>query len=751
MTYVLNLRQTKMTLIRIGSNTFPDKCHFGLTQIEYVGHLINHLGMHFTETKLNKVLHFDRPSTQAGLKSFLGLINYFRDHVEHFAGISKPLNDMLTDYSRRKQLSWTPDLEQAFELAKQSVYNCKFVYYVDDQLELYLHTDASDYAIGGYLFQLIFTGDVDTTGKPISKERPIAFCSHILTAAQCKAWPTIEKEAYAIIYAIKKFEPYLRDRHFVLRTDHRNLTFIDKEQSARVNRWRLLLQEFDFDIEYLPGLNNVLADRLSRDVVRADLPPATVAKIVAVIADPARRSISIVHNDIMGHFGVDRTMQLLRGQGQTWHRMRNDVDTFIKECPYCQKAKEQPLTTTVQRYTLATRQPMQSLHIDSIGPLPKDALGNHYVLVIIDAFSRFIEMYPISSLEAKPAVDALLKHVCRFGIPAEVRTDNATQFKDVFHQLLLKLHIAHPTTIPHSHEENAIVERANKEIMRHLRPMILETPTIRDYWSEALPLVQRIFNSTIKESTGVAPAAIIFGNAIDLNRHLLESMPAPPTDKPLSQLEWIERMTTVQTAIIEAARDMQNKKDQEHLFPPTKRQRVTPPTSDVDPPMTEYNDGDYVLLSYPDGAFGSKPPDKLFMRLRGPFQVVTHDGPRYTVRNLTNNKTHDVHVSQLRPFQYDPATTDPRAIAMNEMSMRDIEQVLQHRGNLYGPKAELSFLVRWLNSTPADDSWVPWKTVYRSPAAHAYLIGIKRTSMIPAEFRQQAVQAAAQAAQAAQQ
>ena len=181
-----------------GITANPDKCHFGLTQIEYVGHLINYLGMHFSEEKLNKVLHFDRPHTQAGMKSFLGLINYFRDHVEHFAGITKPLNDQLLNYTKRKVLQWTPDLDLAFEQAKQAVYTCKFVYYVDDHLELYLHTDASDYAIGGYLFQLIPSGELDSKGRPIYKERPITFCSHILTAAQCKAWPTIEKEAYAI-------------------------------------------------------------------------------------------------------------------------------------------------------------------------------------------------------------------------------------------------------------------------------------------------------------------------------------------------------------------------------------------------------------------------------------------------------------------------------------------------------------------------------------------------------------------------
>ena len=208
-------------------------------------------------------------------------------------------------------------------------------------------------------------------------------------------------------------------------------------------------------------------------------------------------------------------------------------------------------------------------------------------------------------------------------------------------------------------------------------------------------------------------------------------------------------MSKLQALIIEAAQDNQRARDQEHLFPSPKRQRSQQPISDVELPITEFKDGDYVLVSYPDSGLGKRAPDKLLMPYKGPYQVVRHAGSRYTVRYCGDGKLRDVFVSQLRPFSYDPQTVNPKDIALKEMATLDIEKVLDHRGNLYGSRDQLSFKVRWANSTPDDDAWVPWKAVYRFPAAHAYFIQIKHKHMIPREFKDQAERTAIALAQAA--
>ena len=113
-------------------------------------------------------------------------------------------------------------------------------------------TDASDYGIGGYLYQ-----QVD------GKEQPVAFVSKSLSGPQLR-WPTIQKEAYAVFYCITHLEYLLIDRKFCLMTGHANLVYIDKSVDMMVQRWKTALGSYDFVIEHISGTKNILADYLSR-------------------------------------------------------------------------------------------------------------------------------------------------------------------------------------------------------------------------------------------------------------------------------------------------------------------------------------------------------------------------------------------------------------------------------------------------------------------------------------------------------
>jgi hypothetical protein len=92
--------------------------------------------------------------------------------------------------------------------------------------------------------------------------KALKFFSKLLSAVQ-RRWPANEKEQYALVVGLKTFEYLVRDIHFILRTDHRNLQFL-KVESAKVLRWKIFIQEFNFELEYYPGANNVAADALSR-------------------------------------------------------------------------------------------------------------------------------------------------------------------------------------------------------------------------------------------------------------------------------------------------------------------------------------------------------------------------------------------------------------------------------------------------------------------------------------------------------
>ena len=102
----------------------PDKCSFGMTHVEFVGHLISSDGINFTDTKKNKVVNFKTPSTHKEMKSFLGLTNYFRDHIHHYSDLSKPLQDMVLKYQPGKLLQWNSVCSAAFHKCKEAIVNC---------------------------------------------------------------------------------------------------------------------------------------------------------------------------------------------------------------------------------------------------------------------------------------------------------------------------------------------------------------------------------------------------------------------------------------------------------------------------------------------------------------------------------------------------------------------------------------------------------------------------------------------------
>jgi hypothetical protein len=143
-------------------------------------------GIHFSPEKRGKVLDFPLPEKQKQLKLFLGLVNYFRDHLDNLSALSKPLNDLATPYKRSSAIAWTPLLDERFKHIKEVVANCLKLYYVDQNLPIHVRTDdASDYGIGGYIFQ-----------KDGDKELLIRFISKSLHKSQL-SWSAIEKEAFA--------------------------------------------------------------------------------------------------------------------------------------------------------------------------------------------------------------------------------------------------------------------------------------------------------------------------------------------------------------------------------------------------------------------------------------------------------------------------------------------------------------------------------------------------------------------------
>jgi hypothetical protein len=230
----------------------PTKCKFNLPEVEFVGHVINEHGITFTKERKEAVFNIDKPTVGKQLKSFIGCAEYFRPHIPNLSDKLRPLQAMITSYEKNRRLEWNPSAEKAWDQIREDIRDCQQLFFLDPNAPVFLHTDASDYGIGAYLFQIVD-----------GIEQPIAFMSKALSDAESR-WNTTEKECYAFVYAFKKFEHLIRDIHFTLRTDHRNLTYINESISPKVRRWKLLVQEYDFDIEFIKGLDNIIGDAFSR-------------------------------------------------------------------------------------------------------------------------------------------------------------------------------------------------------------------------------------------------------------------------------------------------------------------------------------------------------------------------------------------------------------------------------------------------------------------------------------------------------
>jgi hypothetical protein len=249
----------------------PKKCRFGVRSIEYVGHIIDEHGIRFSKEQTDKVLNFKEPIMVKDLMSFMGLVNYFGDHIPHLAEKLKPLRDMEKESRKSKKLHWTPERRQYFLEVKAALVDLPKLFFINDSDEIRVYADASDYAIGGYVCQVVN-----------GVERPIGFMSRTLVNAE-RRWTAIEKECYALHMTLKKFEYLLRDVPFTLYTDHANLVYLNVPPSNKVLRWKMAMQEYNFRLFHIPGEKNVVADGFSR---LTEETPSESSILLNVIEEP---------------------------------------------------------------------------------------------------------------------------------------------------------------------------------------------------------------------------------------------------------------------------------------------------------------------------------------------------------------------------------------------------------------------------------------------------------------------------------
>ena len=506
--HLQNLRQVLNRLQEKGIKLKKDKFDFMLDKVNYLGFVISSTGISPIQDKVKAIHKAKAPNNVADLQSFIGMTNYLRQFIPNFAEIMSPLYKLL-----RKNINWRWGVEkqQAFIKIKASITSEQVLRHYDPSAPLVIQVDASSIGVGAVILQ-----PEDGTLKPV------AYASRILTNVE-KKYSQIEKESLAIVFGVTKFRQNLLGKHFTLKTDHKPLITLCGEHkpvpqmaSSRIKRWTLLLTAYDYTIEFVPGKDNCCADFLSQNPVEEQ--PTTEEKetvqvlftqegvinsdVVSVETkrDPVLRKVlfytrfgwtekpteellpycskrvdittednkliwndrviiptslrEILLNDLHAeHLRIVKTKQLAR-KYVWWPMIDRDVESKVKECVVYQETAKKPSDTQQAKWSWPVG-PWKRLHLDFAGPYE----GKMF-LVIADAYSKYLEIVPMTTITSSNTIAALRHLFSHFGLPDHIVTDNGAQFTSNEFGTFPRLNnILHRTTAPAHPATNGLAER----------------------------------------------------------------------------------------------------------------------------------------------------------------------------------------------------------------------------------------------------------------------------------------------------
>ena len=356
----------------------------------------------------------------------------------------------------------------------------------------------------------------------------------------------------------------------------------------------------------------------------------------------------------------------------------------------------------------STYQPHERINIDTLELNQPDKHGNIAVIVVIDTFTRWIELYPIQDHTEEVAALKILEHFGRYGAPREILTDRGSQFANKLVKRVCHSYgtIYTKTPIAHSHQHNAKVENANRQVLKSLRAFILDE-RVMDDWTRALPAVQFIFNTTKHRDIGYSSAELLFGPALNINRFVMEQK--DPTCE-MEPIEWWDTQLDIHKGILEKAAILQREVDNKRLEMRTKL-------------PTKYDINSYVLVEYPKtmGEGRGRPLNKLQTILKGPMKVVSVVNDAYELLDLVSRRVDTVHVSRLHPFKYDDTMVDPENVAIRDQGEFIVQDIVDALIDPLLPKTQWSFKVRWAGYDESFDEWLDWNELKSVDKLHDFL------------------------------
>jgi len=399
----------------------PDKCKFFVSEIKFLGHIINTEGIKTDMEKIETIRKFEKPRCVKHVRSFLGLTNYYRKFIEGYSKYAKPLELLIN--TKNKNIVWTNECEIAFKKLKEKMFNSPILKYPDFSREFILDTDASFDTIGAVLSQK------DEYGL----ERVIAYGSKSMSKHEI-GYCITRKELLSVFYFTQHFKHYLYGKQFVLRTDHKAITFMlttKKPITAQFQNWINFLSSLNIKLEYRKGDKHGNADALSRMnieqckqcnlnhkdaktvkcqtrlltmnqenlITELQQNSAEIDEILRRIQNKEehefvfkdglimknnkifvpkekQKDFITLYHKILCHAGCQKVYKFLYNN-YVMNKFEETVKDTIKRCVICQKGKVFTQKTKEINYTLTATEQFESVYIDFCGPLKSTLSGKN--------------------------------------------------------------------------------------------------------------------------------------------------------------------------------------------------------------------------------------------------------------------------------------------------------------------------------------------------------------------------------------
>jgi hypothetical protein len=573
--------------------------------------------------------------------------------------------------------------------------------------------------------------------------RPIAFLSQSLKG-KAVHMSTYEKELFALVTAVQKWRPYLLGQSFVVRTDQQSLKFLleQKVGTPFQQRWLTKLLGYDFVVEYKKGVENRVADALSRrDAPIAELSLSLLSmptlswvedlkveysrdpKLGLLLAqwhkhelDTRRYSLrdglllyrnrillgespplktqvlNYVHSDPMaGHSGYEKTLQRAK-RDFYWPGMRSDIKQFIRVCDTCQQNKYENICPTglLQPLPIPTRI-WTDISMDFIEGLPLSQ-GHSVIFVIVDRLSKYAHFVSLSHPYSDAKIAQLfISHVFKLhGMPNSIVSDRDPTFTSAFWQELFKLQgTSLKLSTSYHPQTNGQTKIVNKCVENYLRCFTQDSPK---HWTNWLPWAEFCYNTTWHASTKMTPFEAVYG------------VPPPRL------LSYVLGTTRVQ-AVDDLLRNREQilKLLQHNIKHAQQRMKKY---ADIRRTERTFKLGQAVYLRlqpYRQTSVNHRRALKLAPRFYGPFTIVRKVGEvAYELDLPPESRIHPVfHVSQLKPKLGSSSSVVPKLppVDSNGVAQPEPLEILDHHSRPRHNRPFIELLVRWDGQSANDATW----------------------------------------------